>query len=211
MKLPPELRNQIYGLVLLFPRDIDLESKTKRHRRTVERYTDPSWPPLVPNILLLNQAIYTEAQPILYAGNSFIVEDTTAMHAFLANIGPKNRANITDLTIRGWGYQGAQKAMNHSALTMLVDAVNLRRLQLDCGKIGWRDPKRNAMQLYRAGFHWLEAMGAGKGKFDTALDIIKLPDGALTWGCDKAESGRILDERMEVFRAELRRLLSCKR
>ena len=236
MRLPPELRNQIYNLALVDENGIYLVSKTKRYRRTVERsvtfitrqseilsrvYSNsqsqssehtaaPALLSLAPNLLLLNHAIHAETQPILYADNSFLIADTTAMHAFLANIGPKNRANITDLTIGEWGYSGAHKALNHPALTMLVDAVNLRRLNLECHITRWSNPKRRARQLYRAGFHWLEAVGAGKGKLDAALDIIEIPDGnLLSYHHSGRENGPTPDSLRKEFMAELRRLLSC--
>lgn len=224
MSLPAELRNQIYVLALTDPNNcICLVSKTKRYRRTVqlvsykrddyrphtpsqssESTDDVTLPDLVPNLLLLNKAIYAESQPILYAGNTFAVEDTTAMHAFLAKIGPRNRATITELRVLGWGYTKAHKALNHPALTMLVDAVNLEHLDLYC-QIGWGGgPKKIAKQLYRDGFYWLEAVGTGKRKFDAAVDIIEIPDEYLTRnGCCPNP-----DELREEFRAELRRLLS---
>ena len=215
MRLPPELRNQIYALTLTDPAEIYLFSKTKRYRRTVERAGDPKWPhlvpDLVPNLLLLDRAIHAEARPILYASNTFIVQDTTAMHAFLATIGPKNRANITDLILKGWGYTKAHKALNHPALTMLVDAVNLRRFKLDC-EIFWRsEPKRIAKQVYRDGFHWLEAVGAAKGKFDAAVDIVDISDECLvTCYYLGGEYEQTRDELREQFKAELRRLLSWR-
>ena len=241
ISLPAELKNQIYALALTDANGIFLASKTKRYRRTVQRLlpsmsrsadryrsihyryhrtqsqspkasADITLPALVPNLLLLNHAIYAETQPILYAGNAFAVEDTTAMHAFLANIGPKNRATITDLTVKGWGYTKAHKALNHPALTMLADAVSLKRLHFDC-QITWgTDAKRKAKQLYRDAFHWLEAMGVQKGKFDAAVDIIQISDRYLTGEAfapmhmHASESGA--EKSMEVFRSELRKLLS---
>ena len=166
-------------------------------------------PALVPNILLLNQATYAETQPILYAGNTFAVEDTTAMHAFLANIGPKNRATITDLTIKGWGYTKAHKALNHPAFTMLAGAVNLTRLHLDC-EVVWGGPKRIAKQLYRDAFHWLEAVGTGKGVFDAAVDIIEITDRYLSPSFYGHIHGSEQNQEasLEDFRAELRKMMS---
>ena len=205
MRLPAELRNQIYDLALTDPGVISLGSKIKRHRRTVRRLGPGD--SLVPKILRLNRAIYAEAQPILYANNTFAVEDTKAMHAFLANIGPKNRANITELTVRDWGYTRGYKSLRHPALTMLVDAVNLTRLHLDCQILYNAEPKKIAKHLYQDGFHWLEAVGVGKGRFDAAVDIVEIPDRRLNyrhpWHCKLTS-----DELKEEFRAELRRLLS---
>lgn len=166
-------------------------------------------PVLTPNVLLLNRTIYAETQPILYAGNTFAVEDTTAMHAFLATIGPKNRATLTDLTVKGWGYTKAHKALNHPAFTLLAGAVNLTRLHIDC-QILWGGPNRIAKQLYRDGFHWLEAVGATKGRVDAAIDLIEISEGILTtcYGYISSQSEDVsAEEAMEEFRAALRRML----
>ena len=224
--LPAELKNQIYALALTDKNGIFLISKTKRYRRTVQRsaptwkppirltgdQVDPTPPPeippsaLVPNILFLNRAIFAETQPVLYAGNTFALEDTTAMHAFLAIIGPKNRATLTDLTIKGWGYTKAHKALNHPAFTLLAGAVNLTRLHLDC-QIAWGGPRRVAKQLYRDTFHWLETVGTAKGKFDAAMDFLEVPDDTLIGLFRGPLSIESLEEKREEFKAELRKLL----
>ena len=218
MRLPAELRNQIYALALTDVNGIYLASKTRRYRRTVQltapkldRMCSYLWkagfntlPALVPDILLLNKTIYAETQPILYAGNAFTVDDTSAMHAFLATIGPKNRATIKDLTINGWGYSRAHKALNFPAFTLLVGAVNLTRLSLDC-VISWGGVDRKAKQLYRDGFHWLEAVGVAKGKFDAAVDMIEITD---EFFLRAQKSGSEKEEMEKEFRAELRKLLS---
>ena len=87
--------------------------------------------PLVPNITLLNKAIHAETQPILYGNNEFIFEDTTALYQFLAGIGSKNVATLTDITVNGWGDTKSHRSMNHPAMTLLVPAVNLERLMID--------------------------------------------------------------------------------
>ena len=193
-----------------------LVAKTKRYRRTVQRSTPSAANAnghsarrntLTPSILLLNRAIHTEAQPILYAGNSFALEDTTALHAFLAIIGPKNRATLTDLTIQCWGATKAHKAFNHPALTMLTGAVNLSRLYLDC-IVSFKGPKGVAKQIYRDGCHWLEAVGAAKGKSDAAIEIIELSKACL--GGSRYQTKQPdgwYSERLEDVGSELRKLL----
>ena len=87
---------------------------------------------------------------------------------------------------------------------MLADAVNLSRLNLDDDMMVWSEPRWLARQLYRNGFHWLEAVGAGKGKFDAGVDIIELGGRTL----HRSGDALTLEESREEFRAELRRLLS---
>ena len=163
---------------------------------------------LSPSILLLNRAIYAETQPILYAGNTFFFQNTAAMYAFLAIIGPKNRATLTDVTLRGWGFTKTHKALNHPAFTMLAGAVNLTRLHIDC-RIAGGGPRKSAKQLYRDGFHWFEAMGAAKGKLDAAVEVIEIATEYMgTFGHRPFPwEGLRSEETVEEFRDELRKLL----
>jgi hypothetical protein len=143
--------------------------------------------------------------------NAFVLEDTTALHSFLATIGPRNSVLLADVTIKAWGYSKAHKALNHPAFTLLVNAVNLRRLHLDC-RLHWRsNPKSVAMQVYRDGFHWLEAVGVAKGKFDAAVEIIELLPDSLNSRWYGAGSGGPAkpshEEQMKLFRNELTKLL----
>lgn len=165
---------------------------------------------LVPNLLLVNRQIYSEAQPILYGQNAFALEDTMALHAFLANIGPRNVAALADVTIKGWGYTKAHKALNHPALTLLAGAVNLKRLKIDC-RISWYTcPKKIAMQVYRDAFHWLKAIGVAKRKRDAALEVIEIREenfGASIYGTVSVKDLPSHQEHMENFREMLSHLL----
>lgn len=201
--LPAELKNQIYALALTDPCVINFGSRTKHYRRTVYRYGRSS---LTPNILLLNRAIYAETQPILYADNTFSLADTTTMHAFLAMIGHKNRATLTELNLQRWVHIRSLKAFNHAAFSMLADAVNLKCLNLDC-EMTWGQPKNIARQLYIDGFHWLEAVGAAKGKVDAAIDIIVISQGNVDSWFEQMHGGLGSQERIEEFKAELRKML----
>ena len=169
-------------------------------------------PTLIPSLLLLNHEIYAETQPILYGSNDFAFEDTTALHHFLASIGSKNCATLTDVTLRGWGQTKSHKALNFPAFTLLANAVNLTRLHLDC-RIKWGSgPKSVAKQVYRDGFHWLEAVGVAKGTKDGAVELIEVMDGNFDewrgYGHNKsAEEKPTPEERLEIFRTEMRKLL----
>lgn len=166
-------------------------------------------PALVPNLLTLNHQIYNEAQPVLYGGNAFMLEDTRALHSFLANIGAGNVAALADVTIKGWGHSKAHKAWNHPAFTLLVGAVNLRRLHLDC-RIGWySSPAKVAMQVYRDAFHWLEAVGSAKGKWDAALDVMEILEDNFMKQYLAVSSQPKLGHggHMQIFQNELRNLL----
>lgn len=215
MLLPAELKNEIYALALIHPNGVYLVSKTKRYRYTVQMQptrspntTIATLSALTPNILLLNRAIHAETQPILYGGNTFALEDTKTLHAFLANIGHKNCATLTDITLLGWGTTRTQTALNYPAFTLLVDAVKLQHLHLDC-RIDWGGAKSVAKQLYRNGIHWLEAVGVAKGRFDAAIEVIEISDCNFPDYKYSRAAGDIPspEERIEEFRAVLRKML----
>ena len=235
--LPAELKNAIYIYALTDANSVFLVSKRKQHRRTVKRDTPhalltsscgyyhrgrfmhprpaesdatSTLRTLVPNLLLVNRQIYSEAQPILYGQNAFALEDTMALHAFLANIGPRNVAALADVTIKGWGYTKAHKALNYPALTLLAGAVDLKRLKIDC-RISWYTcPKKIAMQVYREAFHWLKAIGVAKRKRDAALEVIEIREenfSASIYGTVSVKDLPSHQEQMENFREVLSHLL----
>ena len=187
LSLPAELRDYIYELALTDGDGISLVSKTKAFRRTIARsraslYNDegyyshgpdrifsgdegtdeatvPAYNSLIPNLLAANKQIQSEGIGYLYQ-QRIVLEDTMALHTFLAAIGPANRLQLSNVTVRSWGHgRGTHKAMNVAALTMLAGCTNLKVFNLDC-KIGWlRTPRDLARQLYRDGHYFLEAYG----------------------------------------------------
>ncbi|KAF2806456.1 uncharacterized protein BDZ99DRAFT_466028 [Mytilinidion resinicola] len=244
LSLPAELRNIIYEHALVDGNGVHLISKTEHYRRVVirsnpsmnaindpfgrggyhhrvlygESNEDENEEPsgrvsFVPSLLAVNRQICTEALPILYS-NKFMLEDTTALHSFMADLRPRTRELLEDVTIHGWGYTKAHKALNHPGLTMLSGAVNLKRLHFQC-RIGWGNNIRKvARQVYRDGFHWLEAVGVAKGNYDAAVDIISLAEFTpqrTVWRTPGEEDAVEQAAKMEVFGDELRKLLSYKK
>ena len=242
MALPAELRDYIYELVLTDEDGLALVSKTRAYRRTIARgiiLVDDTWHysrnrrrirtidhvesedgnisynDLAPNLLAVSKQIHAEAVGYLYK-QPIMLEDTMALHAFLAAIGPSNRRQITDLTVKQWGNgRGTHKAMNFASLTLLAGCTNLRALNLDC-QIGWvRQPKNLARQIYRDGHCFLEEYGAANGRKDAAVEVLQLSE----WYYDRNNyyywqgSGNALPESAETFknqfRTEMRKLLGA--
>ncbi|KAF2215187.1 hypothetical protein CERZMDRAFT_10470, partial [Cercospora zeae-maydis SCOH1-5] len=130
---------------------------------------------LVPNLLAVNKQIHEEATSYLYK-QEMILEDTNALHIFLASIGPLNRKLLTEVTLRGWGLpgKGTMKGYNFAALTMLQGCIKLQRLLFECSLDGYRDPVGLARQIYRDGVFFLEAIGDAQGSYDAAVDVVRL-------------------------------------
>ena len=75
-------------------------------------------------MLLLKHQVYAEAQPYLYAGNTFALEDTTALHDVLANIGLRNPATFTEICLKHLGLEsGVYKALNFADFVLLAGAT----------------------------------------------------------------------------------------
>lgn len=234
LSLPAELRDCIYEMALTDDRGIFLVSKTKSFRRTIARgreayvddpnhtssddrendeVTEPVHNSLIPNLLAVNKQIHFEGIGYLYK-QRIVLEDTMALHTFLAAIGPTNRLQLSGVTVRSWGYgRGTHKAMNVAALTLLGGCTNLKVFDLDCQIGHLRTPRDLARQLYRDGHYFLEAYGAANGKKDAAVEVLRLSD----WNFDRnnyygwRRPMTTLPEESEFklkFQAELGRLLN---
>lgn len=239
-KLPAELKNKIYFAALINgSEEVILASKTRQYRRTVHfataddlkgtrRYRrwylapQPSTtstvsitrPSLAPNLVVLNRQIYGEANPILYGSNSFTLADTSALHAFCANIGPKNCALLKEVSIKEWGFSTGHKAMNHPALTMLASAVNLDHLYLECAIHSWGSMQQVARQFFRDGHHFLEYLGSAKGRRDAAVEIVSLGEKNLKHTYSgtyrSTQGGHAKPEALvKEFQTELKKLLGA--
>ena len=233
------MRHEIYRHALTDVEELFLIARTRHYRRTAQiaapiearetrrrnRYWSPPpetatnqdstrVPALVPNILALSRRVHDEAQPILYGRNVFALDDTSALHAFIANIGPKNCATLKEILINGWGFSRAHKAINHPAFTILGQAVNLKRLHIKC-QIHWGNPTDVARQIYRDGHHWFHTIGIAKGRIDAAVDILDIGDQNLgaryQWTNNVREWVKSSDEEQKIqqFQAELRKLLKA--
>jgi len=146
---------------------------------------------------------------VLYAA-PIIVEDTTALHAWLLGLRKETRGLVEDVTVAGWGQSKIYKAMNFPALTLLAEgATRLRVLRLECRVGDGATAERVAQQVYRDGFAWLEAVGRERGRWDAGVEVLRLSEenwcGGNLWGVKKSEEE--VQKALRTFGRELRRLL----
>ncbi|KAF1343693.1 hypothetical protein BDV97DRAFT_82007 [Delphinella strobiligena] len=242
LELPPELRNKIYGYCLIDPDDIILMSKDKNFRRTVVRTDSKTFHDTVspktrldhgayaqkgprqelrPAILAACKQTYGEASPLLY-GQTIHVDDTMTLHTFIAGTSHKDRLLLRKIVVHYWGMgRGTHKAMNHAALTLLASCTNLERVFFAC-QIHWGSYNRSenatkfmARQLYRNGFHFLEAIGAARGNQDAGIDVVDIHDnhfshipGGVSKGLpDENQKQAARETNKREFRDELKKLL----
>lgn len=233
LELPADIRNIVYTYALTDASGINFVAVQRNQRRCVERVSQKTLSlvshgqshyqskrtndnvedvedtsmSLVPSLLAVNKQIHQEGCHILY-GNELVFANTSALYAFMINIGPVNALYLKKMRLKGWGYGRTSKAYNNACFAVLVWATNLQKFFIDT-KIGWcTRPKRAAQHFYRDAFPWLEVVGNAKGNFDAALDILDLSEGSLEWqdSCDPPQN-MTNEDMLKAFNMELRRNL----
>lgn len=236
LDLPPELRDEIYELALtddngvsivghqdsyrhvahrgrVYASDAYLQTYRRRNTRYLkdgQKEVAPKERKFVPALLATNKQINAEAINFLYRQN-FVFQNPTALHSFLAMIGLRNQQRLENIAIMSWGKSGVAKGNNHSSLTLLAGATNLKSLGIMCDVSYYSNkPQWIARRLFRDGHWFFEAYGAANGRKDAAVDIIQLSDENFKhWylGHDGVDSGK----KIKLFKSELRSLLDMKR
>jgi len=219
-----------YGYALMEPSGIHFVAVQRHRRRCVERVSIKTfnevsrhWSPyqqssinddadeqaasLVPSLLAVNKQIHQEGSDILYS-NELVFADSVALYAFMINLGPASAAHLKKMRIKGWHSGRTSKAYNNACFAVLVWATNLEKLYIDDIVRWWRGPVHAAQQIYRDAFPWLEAVGHGRGRFDAALDVLEMSEGALRCGYSGAEGTNV--QKRKMFTGELRRNLSLQ-
>jgi hypothetical protein len=100
LKLPSELRNQIYELVLVATHDIDANTwcATRRFKSYYTRATIKY--SMEPALLATCKQIRGEGLPIFYGQNTFFAKrGNAAWWNFLRHIGPTKRAMVENLKL----------------------------------------------------------------------------------------------------------------
>lgn len=232
--LPPELKNKIYGYVLTSEHEVPIIWKLRQYRHIAALGDTESFqsflrrgrynylakptkqietPSFGPNILRLNRQIYAETLPILYGANTFAFEDSRAMLAFCACIGPTNCALLRQLTLKHMGYSKGTKSLNNPAFAQLASAVNLTRLSMQCSIHYSGRGEQIARQFYRDAHHWLEAVATNKGRRDAGVEIVELGvDNVRYYGytSDNEDAAHTkLPAVTASFQTELRRMLKA--
>ena len=85
--LPAEIRNKIYRYILVH---------SHQPIRLATSYLRPSAASLA--ILFTNRFIYSEAMPIFYSNNAFIIKGSRKEHVWLRRIGPEGRNELRKIT-----------------------------------------------------------------------------------------------------------------
>ena len=126
--LPAEIRNKIYRYILVH---------STQPIRLARAYLRPSANTLA--ILFTNRFIYSEAMPVFYSNNAFIITGSRKEHAWLRRMRPEGRNELRNITyeVSPVGYNhdysvyNALSLCSHVHLTLKVQPRRLATLSLD--------------------------------------------------------------------------------
>lgn len=205
LQLPPELRDEIYRYWLT-DSTVDLTHRVKRQRRVVRRdmcpvrVCDPcsSSPdmstsereqntphtqvavvhrnPFSPAILATCKQIHGEAVGLLY-GQRLHLQDSRALHVFLAGIGPDNCKLIREISIgKCGGYMEQNRTMIYPAFTLLTTCTSIKSIRFNCMVVSQpaATKYKAANIVYRDCYEFIRAYAEAKVSVEAALDIIHL-------------------------------------
>ncbi|QDS68176.1 hypothetical protein FKW77_010464 [Venturia effusa] len=136
LKLPVELRNQIYQLALVSDDPIQLTVTIKHNRRQVAVRSKRSilHAQISHNILHTCKQIYYEAAPVLYGQPLEFLDPyghgQGALMCFLSQIG-KHGVRMLKTIVLDTVKVGKVSAFTHPVFTALVDAINLKELRIN--------------------------------------------------------------------------------
>jgi hypothetical protein len=172
-----------------------------------------------PNLLAVSKTIYAEAASFLY-GQRISVADNYTLLSFLNQIGRQHTSMLREVSIKKWCSGRAHRSINFPAMTLLASATNLELLDIDCafgyfssyyGRKKQSIPNRVARKAFRDCYPWFEAIGKEKGKADAAVEMIQIHES--NFGRNYSRGNDVeepeMDENLEGFRQELRRLLKA--
>ena len=218
----------IYSYALTDPTGINFVAVQRNKRRCVERVSrdtmesassrspyhstrinDENGAPksLVPSLLAANKQIHQEGCDILYS-NELVFADTVALYAFMINLGPASGKHLKRMRLKDWVYGRTGKAYNNACFAALVWATNLEKFYIDTSMSWHGAPRLAAQQLYRDAFPWLEAIGHAKGRFDAAVDIIRVDTDIFDRGWRSVTQPS--PDKIKAFNAELSRNLGLQ-
>jgi hypothetical protein len=172
------------------------------------------------NILALNQALYSEAAPMVYR-QRLVFADTVALMAFASLLSPRTAKLIRHIEVRDWNLTRSRKSMGFIAMSMLAakGVTNLEKLHINCTIGYFRSyrrteqeatsvSKRVARKIYRDCFLWLETVGRAKlleGESRWAgIDVLDVNEDNFEQYFSSTDA---LEEGKTTFKKELKRLL----
>ena len=215
MSLPPELRNKIYGYLLVAPEELSLIEGPRKKGVAHGMIEDsrkiyakqPLFDKFHPAVLRVRRKVFQEAAPILY-GQKLHFKRFHDFEEFLTEIGPTNRLLLRDLSIGIWFAQkSTYMDMKYTATILLGTGTDRARVNFTHkkGRGSWFELDEDSGRsdcLFQYVKHFLWAIDFVKGK-RARLGVLQM-GGALI-SSDLAHKDEV-DRREEVFHDRVRDL-----
>ncbi len=155
-RLPPELRNRIYSLVLIEAKPIDLVTWRRRSRFRRPGIRDLVYQALEPSLLAVSKSVRSETLPIFYGANVFEHEGVVGMLPHnLLRIAPLQRSMMRRvvLTVRcdpdavpdGKGYTTRELETARQTVAWRNCRVDERWLTVRVWYEGWQRWRRTSL------------------------------------------------------------------
>lgn len=130
LSLPPEIRNRIYGLLLVFEGPI--HPSTQSPSSVAKGRSRCPCPNSALLILAVNRQIHDEAYGIFYDVNKFEFYYPIQVQAFVYGIGMNRARQVRDLTVHYHDQKSGGVSLAEVGLQALKQLSGLRRLRLLC-------------------------------------------------------------------------------
>lgn len=169
LDLPPEIRNQIYRLVLVQvvsfkPNVRRLFSIAEEHEKTLEPYDTETTVSLARTC----RQIHDEAIAVYYGGNSFEFENTYDLYVFLYMISWERRRCIEAIS---FFYQGV---CPREAFELLSDCTRLRQLDITISHETTKGARQPQRDIWKA--NGMLALRRVRGSVNLNLSIQEVKD-----------------------------------
>lgn len=186
MRLPPEIRNKIYCIILKSPQRVQIVGrkaprvkvqgiriplvKLRRHGKTTSHFGVEYGTSALVNFLTVNRQIYTEARLLLYYENTFHFNSTTVLKNFLEGLPDYYCSEIRHISVEGAVFRNpeARDAFTLLAKCKKMDDFSMKKCQfmtnIFAGSL--------ESGLFWSIFPWLQKSAQGQSSVRLALKIL---------------------------------------
>jgi len=234
-KLPPEIRNEIYALVLVQPEPLASCNFRGKQKSVGERVSRSHRAPRTKNesnrsdkpkassvaLLCVNKKIHMEAAPVLYGRTKFRFKEANNMPRFMNSIGNNIQyLGHVGIAAGGWAYRHGFRGARH-AIKALAAAKSLHTFEVShvdiCPNMSPRTRKdypgsREVVKLCRPLLESLEIAYKTNGIKASILEVIKVDiandgESKIHHGACVCDTKQVINGKAELER-ELKRLVA---
>jgi hypothetical protein len=131
LSLTPELRNQVYDLLLRINGPVQPMPKVPTSAiNSIKCKEHGTYPDSALSLLAVNRQIHDEAAGIFYHVNTLVFQYTIHLHGFIITLGGQRLAAIREVIVHYQDLQSGGMSMTDMTFTMLRRLTVLRKLHV---------------------------------------------------------------------------------